>query len=468
MDTRKMWKRLPIALGMLLPLLALASCGQNAASGGRAKADPPAAGSAQPQAAVQKPTRGFAAIPVVAVAVRVGPLASGNNTAATVAPLTQSAVASQVAGVVARVVHLAGDWVKEGAPVVALDSSQLALAVSNAQVSLENAKINYQIGVDNASQDNPKLAFQVQSAQSALQSAQKNYDSQKALADIGGAPASAVDTARSQLEQAQANLEAARSALDQNKKSGTQTLAQLKLAIDMAQNQLQMAQLNLQYAMIKAPFTGQIAAVNVNPGVYVSTNTAVFVIVSAEREINFNVPPSDAPNLPLGSVVQFTYQGKSIPVKVSQSPSAPINGVVPMVAAAPRGFALPFGAVGTVTYSLTLARGAIVPIASLMTNEDQNYVYAVEGGKALMKYVKILGQSGTAAAVSGVDDGAQIILNPPPGLLAGSSVQIAGMAPSTAAPGDASVVPPAVGAQGAGAKGSGAQGGSKTGAGGGG
>jgi len=26
-----------------------------------------------------------------------------------------------------------------------------------------------------------------------------------------------------------------------------------------------------------------------------------------------------------------------------------------------------------------------------MTNEDQNYVYSVEGGKAIMKYVKILG-----------------------------------------------------------------------------
>ena len=103
-----------------------------------------------------------------------------------------------------------------------------------------------------------------------------------------------------------------------------------------------------------------------------------------------------------------------------------------MVAAAPRGFALPFGAVGTVTYGLTLATGAIVPIASLMTNEDQNYVYSVEGGKAIMKYVKILGQSGTAAAVSGVDDGAQIILNPPPGLLPGSVVQVSSVAPSAA------------------------------------
>jgi multidrug resistance efflux pump len=446
------WMRSLIVLGMLVPLLALAGCS--------AKTDPPAAGAVQPQSAGQKPGapgqkpgggrqnatsggRGFSAIPVVAVAVRVGPLTSGNDTAATVAPLTQSAVASQVAGVVSRVVHQAGDWVKAGTPVVVLDTSQLELAVANARVSLENAKITYQVGQDNASQANPKLAFQVQSAQSALQSAQKNYDAQKALADIGGAPASAVDNARSQLEQAQANLEAARSALDQNRKSDTQALAQLKLAIDMAQNQLQIAQLNFANASIKAPFLGQIAAVNVNPGAYVSLNTAVFVLVSAEREIDFNVPPADAPNLPLGTVVQFTYQGRTTPVKILQAPAAPINGVVPMVAAAPRGLELPFGAVGTITYGLTLARGAIVPIASLMTSEDRNYVYAVEGGKALVRYVKILGQSGTAAAVSGLDDGAQIILNPPPGLLTGSAVQVASLAPSAGAGEAASVDPPA-------------------------
>ena len=205
--------------------------------------------------------------------------------------------------------HLAGDWVKEGEPVVVLDTSQLKLAVANAQAALENAKINYQIAQDNASKDNPKLILQLQSAQSAVDSAQKNYDGQKALFNIGGAPASAVDNALSQLQQAQANLQAAQTALDQNKKSDVWTLQQSRLAIDQAQLQLQTAQLNLHYASITAPFTGQIAAVNVNPGMYVSTNTPVYIIVSAEKEINFNVPPADAPNLPGGHRRQVHLPG---------------------------------------------------------------------------------------------------------------------------------------------------------------
>jgi len=338
-------------------------------------------------------------------------------------PATQSSVASQVAGVAQRIERQAGDWVPAGATVVQLEDSQLKLAVQNAQTVLESARINYSIGQDNSSQASPKLALQAQSAQSALASAQKNYDSQKALNDIGGNSASQLDNARSQLEQSQANLEAAKSALDQNQKADTQSIAQLKLAVDQAQNQLQIARLNLANAAIKAPFAGQIAAVNVNPGTYVGLNTGVFVLVSAERQINFNVPPPDAPNLKVGSFVRFSYLGATYPVRISQAPSAPIGGVVPMVAAVPRNISPPYGAVGTVSYTLTIAKGALVPIASLEVNEDQNYLYTVANGKAATQNITILGEAGTTAAVAGIGEGTEVIVNAPPGLLAGATVQ---------------------------------------------
>jgi multidrug efflux pump subunit AcrA (membrane-fusion protein) len=187
--------------------------------------------------------------------------------------------------------------------------------------------------------------------------------------------------------------------------------------------QLQIAQLNLQNAAIKAPFAGQIAAVQVNPGTFVSLNTPVFVLVSAEKQISFNVPPSDAATLPVGAPVTFIYLGKSYTIRISQAPAAPLNGVVPLVASIPRSLSLPYGGVGTVTYALNLSRGAIVPIAALQVNEDQNFVFEIAGGKATMKPVTILAESGASAAVTGVADGATVILNPPAGLLAGSTVQ---------------------------------------------
>jgi HlyD family secretion protein len=413
---------------LLAAALAIAACGSkptdpSAASGaGQAMKGGPGGGAGQ-----QGPGgRRFAAIPVQAVNVTIGPLVADNNTAGSVVPVTQSAVASQVSGVVLHVAHQAGEWVKAGETIVQLDDSQLDLSVRSAEAALQNAKINYDMGQDNASSSNPKLAFQVQSAQSTLAAAQKNYDSQKALYDLGGISASQLDNAKSQLEQAQANVEAAKSALDVNQKSDSQSLAQLRLAVDQAANQLEVTRLNLKNAAIKAPFAGQIAAVNVNPGMYVGLNTSVFILVSADREINFNVSPSDAPSLSLGSTVRFTYAGRTYPIRISEAPSAPINGIVPMTAEVPKTISLPYGTVGTVTYSLTLAQGALVPIASLNTNEDKNYVFTVNGGKAVVQNVTILDETGIMAAVAGLAEGTQVIVNAPPGLLPGSAVQVVG------------------------------------------
>jgi multidrug resistance efflux pump len=459
-------KRWIARAAVLIPLAVLAACG-GGAPGSAAAPGAPAGQAGQAgagPAAAQKPGGRFnATIPVQAVTVHVGPLKTSNDTAGTIVAVTQSSVASQVGGVASSVVHQAGDWVKAGATVVQLDDSQQRLAVQTAQSNLAIARINYQIGQDNTDQSAPKLDLQVQSAQSAVDGAQKNYDSQKALFDVGGISASQLDTARSQLQQAQANLEAAKTAVDQNKKSETQTLAQLKLAIDQAQNALAAAQLSLAYAAIKAPFAGQIAAVNVNPGMYVSLATSVFVLVSADREVAFNVPPADAPTLSVGTTVKFNYLGKDYPVRIAQAPSAPINGVVPMVASLPQGSNLQYGTVGTVSYSLTLANGALIPIASLQVNEDQNFVYAIVNGKVAARPITILAETGTTAAVTGIEDQTQVVVNPPPGLLPGSSVQAVNLtgASATGAPAPATAPPTGAPAPGSAAPGAPAAGASK-------
>ena len=375
------------------------------------------------QAAGQGGGRKQSVIPVQATVVLEGLLSSERNTAGVVSTVMQSQVATQVAGVVKSLLHLSGEWVKAGDTVVQLDDAQLSLSLANAQAGLDNATINLQIGQDNSDQANPKLALQVKSAQSALDSAQKFYSSQKALFDLGGLSASALDTAASQLSAAQANLEGAKSALNQNSKSGDQTIAQLKLAVVQAQNQLAQARLNLQNASVKAPFSGQIAAVNMQLGMYVGLNTPAFTLVSAGRQINFSISPSDAPTLPAGQAVTFTFSGKTYPVRVSQAPSAPINGVVPMAASVPQAFNLPFGSVGNVSYRISVADGILVPLNALYTLENQNYVFVIVDNKVSTKKVTILGEAGITTVVAGISTGDTVVVNPPPGLILGSQVQ---------------------------------------------
>jgi HlyD family secretion protein len=410
-------------------LLVLAGC---AAKPADPTAPPAAANGAGAAAATQASPgarngsnggRRFATIPVQAFTVVVSPLVTDNDTAGTVVPVTQSQVAAQVAGVVSAVVRKAGDWVKQGALIVQLEDSALRLAVKNAESALANAKINLTVGQQTVTESNPGLISQLDSAKTAFAAARKNADSQQKLFDLGGISSSQLDSAKSQLQQAQANVQAAQLALDQNQQSDTQSTAQLQLAVDQASTQLEMAQLSLRNAKITAPFAGQIAAINVTPGSYVSLNTSVLTLVSGEKEINFNQPPADAPNFKVGDEVTFTLDGKSYPVKIIQSPSAPINGVVPMVASLPPSVPAPYGAVGTITYRLTLATGPQIPVAALQTRADTTFVYAIVDGKAVEQPITILAEGGTTAVAKGVDAGMQVILNPPPGLLAGSSVQ---------------------------------------------
>jgi HlyD family secretion protein len=408
-------------------LLLLAGCsakpadptGQVPAAGGNGQA----ARSGAPQGAGQTGGRRFATISVQALDVKNGPLITDNVTTGTVVPVTQGQVAAQVSGIVSKVLHRAGDWVKEGATVVQLDDSVLKLAVKNAQSALDNARINLSTGQQTATGSNPRLVSQLDAAQTAMTAAQKNYESQKKLFDLGGISSSQLDTSQSQLQQAQANVQAAQLALDQNQQSGSQSLAQLQLAVDQAATQLEIARLNLRNAAISAPFAGQIAAVNVTPGSYVSLNTPVLLLVSAEKQISFTAPPSDAASFKPGDTVQFTYAGKSYPVKIVQAPSAPINGVVPMVASVPPSVGASYGTVGTVTYRLSLGTGPLLPIAALQTRADQNFVYTIVNGKAAEQPVIILAEGGSTALVSGVEAGMQVIISPPPGLLAGSAVQ---------------------------------------------
>jgi multidrug resistance efflux pump len=358
------------------------------------------------------------------VTVESAPLVTDNDTAGTVVAVTQSQVAAEAAGVVARVPHKAGDWVKQGETIVQLDDSALRLQAKNAQAALDNAKINLTMGKQTVDESGPKLTNQLKAAQNSLNSAQQGYDSQKKLYDLGGATQAQLENAQGALEQAQANVQAAQLALDQNEQAGTQTTAQLQLSVDQAANQLAMAQLNLRNASITAPFAGQIAAVNVTPGSAVSLNTAVFVLVSQDKEINFTMPPADAPSFKVGDPVTFAIGGKTVTVRIAQAPSAPIGGVVPMVANVPAGAPAPYGAVGTISYKLTLAAGTLVPIAALQTRADQNFVYLVENGKAVEQPVTIVAEAGTTAVLAGVKAGQQVIVSPPPGLLAGSTVQV--------------------------------------------
>ncbi len=382
-----------VLLDSCQPTPAASAAPQASAAAPQTAGGPPPAGGA--------PGRGRSAVVTVqAETVKFGPLTVQNATAGTVVADTQSSVAAQTTGTVLTLIRKAGDWVNAGSPVVKLDDSQLQLSLKIAQNALQTAKVTAGSG------ENSRSRLQ-------LESAQKNYDSALALSKIGGISGSDLDTAK-------ANLEAAKNAVQSD-----------FTVVDTATLQVQQAQLNLNYATIKAPFDGQLVSINVQPGEYVTSSTTAFVIVSRAKDVSFNVPPSDVVGLTHGAKITFSQDGKAYPISLVGVPSAPVNGLVPLQAALPAGFPGAYGTVGSVSYSQVMATGVLIPIPAIQTLENTTYVYTIKNNKSVRADITILNDSGSYAAVSGVNDNDSVIVNPPPGLLPGASIKVLQMSNGT-------------------------------------
>lgn len=357
---------------------------------------------------------------------KAGTLVAQRQAAGTVQPVTQSQVAAQATGVVSKILAQVGDTVKAGQPVIQLEDSQLRIAVQNAQLALQNARITLSTQTNATGDATQKLRQQLQAAQTTLASAQVSYASAQKVYKLGGLSQTDLNTAKANLDTAEANVSAAQTALAQNGRAGSESLAGLRVAISQAQNQLQTAQINLANATLRAPFAGQISAINVTVGEAVGSSTQPFTLVSPQRQVRFSVPPTDAASISSGQTLTFNTGAQTFQVKVDQRPAAPVNQAVSLTARILGGSLPEPGTVGTLTYPVKLAQGTIVPIAALQNDGTRSYVFAVQSSKAKATTVTVLSQAGSNAAVSGLGANLQIIVSPPPGLLDGSSVAQAG------------------------------------------
>ena len=398
-----------------------------------------------------------ATVTVQSVDVSSGPLVADRTATGTVVPVTQSNVAAQASGTVKTLLVAVGDDVRAGQPIVQLSTDSLQLAAANAHTQLSTAEINLQTQQTNTQQATTQLQSQLDSAQAALAAAQANYDSAQKVFALGGTSKASVDSARSQLAQAQANVTSAKNALSQNQRAETESLQQLKLSIAQAQNGVKQAELNLANATIRAPFDGQVASFAVAPGEYVGPSTSVATLVSTARQVQLSVPPSDASAFAAGTKLVFATGVAQFPITVNQRPGAPVNQGVTVTASfdptrATAGADPPaVGLVGTVAYKVTLATATLVPITAIQNDGTNSFVYVITGGKAVQTNLTIVAQAGNQAAVTGVPSGASIVDQPPPGLLNGSAVSIAGAAGSGGAGSGGSRPGSAAGAPGAGA-----------------
>ena len=302
-----------------------------------------------------------------------------------VRPVLQAMVKSKVSGEIARMHVREGDRVGVGQVLVSIDTADLKARDESQQAMLAESRAKLDLARKNEQNNRQLLA--------------KNFISQTAF-----------DNVASGAEVAEANF-----------KSATAQAAITRRALADAQ--------------IRAPFAGIVAKRAVNVGEKVTPDAPVIHIVDLARmELEAPVPVSDIPSVKVGQEIAFKVDGfadRNFKGKVERINPAAESGsrsISIFVTLANADGALKGGmfANGTLAAASRETVNA-VPLAALITEGGQSFVFAVKDGKVERKPVTPGIRSvemGLVEVRDGLAPGSQVIAVKTEGLKHGSGVVV--------------------------------------------
>lgn len=236
---------------------------------------------------------------------------------------------------------------------------------------------------------------------------EKTWNDTKALLAIGAASRLEVDQAELQYLSAKAQRDSTLAQLEaamQNAKSGYEQLALAMENIDSSGN-------------VIAPADGVLASLNVSEGSLVTPDYAVAVITGAEQmKVTVMVSEALVPKLAIGEAVsvrvsaaQAEFEGTVRSVDKTANQMTKLYTVTVAVPAKVGG--LLSGMFAEVTFHTAVSAGAVVvPSEAILTSNDKQYVYIVDGDTAKRADITTgLTGSGMTEITSGLTAGAQLV-----------------------------------------------------------
>ena len=298
----------------------------------------------------------------------------------------QAIVKARLAADVREVVAREGEAVKAGQVLVRMDATEYQARVEQARGNLNAALAQRDI-------------------------ANKTRDNNRALLEKGFISRNAFDNAASQLAVAEANVEAARGALDQVKKLLNDTV-------------------------IRAPITGLIASRSVQPGEKVSPDNRLLEIVNLDlMEMEASVPTNDIARVVVGQQVRLrieglpdAFSGRVTRINPGTQPGS--RSILVYVQIANPQHILRVGMFAEAQLSL-LTKTNVLALPQSAIHKDSNgaTVYVIDNGKLLKAPVTlgIEGRSGETPLVEisgGLAFGAQVVRSDMGNLLQGTAVRV--------------------------------------------
>lgn len=298
----------------------------------------------------------------------------------------QAIVKARLAADVREVVVREGEAVKAGQVLVRMDTTEYQARVEQARGNLNAALAQRDI-------------------------ANKTRDNNRALLEKGFISRNAFDNAASQLAVAEANVEAARGALDQVKKLLNDTV-------------------------IRAPITGLIASRSVQPGEKVSPDNRLLEIVNLDlMEMEASVPTNDIVRVVVGQQVRLrieglpdAFSGRVTRINPATQPGS--RSILVYVQIANPQHILRVGMFAEAQLSL-LTKTNVLALPQSAIHKDSNgaTVYVIDNGKLVKAPVTlgIEGRSGETPLVEisgGLAFGAQVVRSDMGNLLQGTAVRV--------------------------------------------
>ena len=431
----------PAVLG--LAFLGLAGCQRSETSASTTPADG--------KAAVQTPT--INVIRATARDVSATVQATGSFVAH-----DSSDVAPNEAGIIVATLVNVGDFVQPGQVIARLDDRDAKLRLDQARAAQQQAEASVRqaqskIGLAQGQTFDPGTVPEVLAAKAAYESAlaqqklaaadAKRYEN---LVNSGDVSRSAYDKARTQVDTADAQVNATRqqyeatlNAARQNYQGvATQEASQLG-----SRAQLALAEKVLADTQIRAPFAGYVSARPVTPGEYVSTSSKIATILRVTPiKLELQVPELYAPQMKRGLSVQASvtgyteriFQGSVTAVNPAVDPNS--RTFIVEVTFANGDVALRPGMFATARIVLPgSTQGIFVPAGALITDATTNssQVFLIREGKARLAVVQVGERDGDMVRIlSGIPADAVLAVDHLQELYDGQSVKLAG-GPATGA-----------------------------------
>jgi HlyD family secretion protein len=345
-----------------------------------------------------------------------------------IAPDAQVTVYSKVQGWVGKINVREGDLVKTGQILVTLDTREAEAAVGQAQASLEAVKARLKQVRATAEET---VQSQIQQTKANLELAEADLKRAQELEAKNFIARQQLDEARMKYNVAKANYDLALNSIRQKTWENDIDLAEAQ--VNQARATLEFNKVQLANLIILSPMNGAVTKRFVDPGTMVKDTTPILTVMDlAEMKMVVNVIEKEFIYLRKGQPVKITvtafpdriFTGRIeiiTPALELQSRTAEIQISIPNP-----GFLLKPGMFGRAEILLrSNPQAVLVPIESLITELDKDFVFVMKENKAFRRQVRKGAVRDTVVEIlQGVSPGEQVITAGQSSLKDGAQVRL--------------------------------------------